>query len=120
MRAGRVAGRVDRAQPQVADLDHVVVGDHEVVARQHLRVFGRDADVDARVAHLRDRLDVVEVAVRGEHAAHAGRPRHLEQQLVLVGRVDEHRVAGVLSRSTNTLFSNGPTTILSIRTSVVS
>ena len=46
--ARRVAGRVDRAQAQVADLDHVVVGDHEVVARQHLRVFGRDAHVDAR------------------------------------------------------------------------
>ena len=30
-------------QAQVADLDHLVVGDHEVVARQHLGVFGRDA-----------------------------------------------------------------------------
>ena len=49
------------------------------------------------VAHLRDRLDVVEVAVRREHAAHAGRARHLEQQLVLVGRVDDHRVAVALA-----------------------
>ena len=30
-RAARVAGRVDRAQPEIADLDHVVVGDREVV-----------------------------------------------------------------------------------------
>ena len=96
-RARRVAGRVDRAQAQVADLDHVVVGDHEVVARQHLGVLGGDADVDAGVAHLRDGLDVVEVAVRGEHAAHAGAPRDVEQQLVLVGRVDDHRVAVALA-----------------------
>ena len=68
-----MAGRVDRAQAQIADLDHVVVGNREVVRRQHLGVFGRDADVDAGVAHLGDRLDVVEVAVGGEHAAHAGR-----------------------------------------------
>ena len=96
MEPGRVARRVDRVQAQVADLDHVVVGDDEVVARQHLGVLGGDADVDAGVAHLRDGLDVVEVAVGGEHAPHAGGLRDLEQQLVLVGGVDEHRVAGAL------------------------
>ena len=96
-RARRVARRVDRAQAQVADLDHVVVGDHEVVARQHLRVVGGDAHVDARVAHLRDRLDVIEVPVRGEHAPHARALRHVEQQLVLVGGVDDHRVAVALA-----------------------
>ena len=73
---------------------HLVVGEHEVVGRQHRRVVGRDADVDAGVAHRLDRLDVVEVAVRGEHAAHAGGLAHLEQQLVLVGGVDDDRLTG--------------------------
>ena len=43
-----------------------------------------------------DGLDVVEVAVGGEHPADAGGPADLEQQLVLVGGVDEHRVAVLL------------------------
>ena len=73
----RVPGRVHRAQPQVADLEHVVVGDHEVVGGQHLRVTRRDADVDARVADRRHGLDVVPVTVRRQHAPHArrGTPR---------------------------------------------
>ena len=41
------------------------------------------------VAHLRDGLDVVEVAVGREHPADAGGACHLEQQLVLVRGVDE-------------------------------
>ena len=40
-----------------------------------------------------DGLDVVEVAVRGEDTPHAGGPGDFEQQLVLVGGVDEHGVA---------------------------
>ena len=86
-------GRVDRPQPQVADLDHLVVGDREVVAREHLGVLGGDPHVDAGVAHLGDGLDVVEVAVGGEDPAHAGGPGHLEQQLVLVGGVEQDRLA---------------------------
>ena len=35
--ARRVARVVDRAQPEVADRDHLVVGDHEVVGREHRR-----------------------------------------------------------------------------------
>ncbi len=62
-------------------------------AGQHLGVLGRDPDVDAGVAHLGDGLDVVEVAVGGEDPPDAGRPGDLEQQLVLVGRVDEHGLA---------------------------
>ena len=41
-----------------------------------------------------DRLDVVPVPVRGEHPAHAGGPAHLEQELVLVGGVDDDGLAG--------------------------
>ena len=82
---------------ELADGDHVVVGDHEVVGGQHVGVLARDADVDAGVAHRRDRLDVVPVPVRGEHPAHAGCPAHLEQQLVLVGGVDDDRLAGALA-----------------------
>ncbi len=68
-----MARGVDRVQAQIADLDHVVVGDREVVCRQHLRVLGRDADVDARVPHLRHGLDVIEMAVCRQDAPHAGR-----------------------------------------------
>ena len=73
------------------------------------------------VADRGDGLDVVPVAVRREDAAHTGLAAHVEQQLVLVRGVEQHRVAGPLfERTTNTLFSNGPTTSLSIRTSVSS
>ena len=54
-------------------------------------------DVDAGVADRGDRLDVVEVTVGREDAAHAGGPAHLEQQLVLVGGVDDHRFAAALA-----------------------
>ena len=92
-----MAGVVDRAQPQVADRDHVVVGDDEVVGREHAGVVGGDPDVDAGVAHRLDGLDVVPVAVGREHAADARRAAHLEQELVLVGGVDDHRVAAALA-----------------------
>ena len=82
-----------RRSPTSYDL---VVGDHEVVRREHLGVVGSDADVDAGVAHGGDGLDVVPVPVRGEHPAHTGGAAHLEQQLVLVGRVEQHGLAGLL------------------------
>ena len=44
-----------------------------------------------------DGLDVVPVAVCGEHPSHAGGPAHLEQQLVLVGGVDDDGLAGALA-----------------------
>ena len=94
--AAGVAGRVDRPQAQIADLDHLVVGDREVVPGQHLGVLGRDPDVDPGVAHLGDGLDVVEVAVGGEDPPHPGGPGDLEQQLVLVGGVEQHGLAGAL------------------------
>ena len=92
-----MAGVVDRAQAQVADRDHLVVGDHEVVGRQHAGVVGGDAHVDPGVAHGLDGLDVVPVAVGGEHPAHAGGLAHLEQELVLVGGVDDDRVTAALA-----------------------
>jgi hypothetical protein len=88
-----VAGVVDRAA-EVADGQHLVVGEHEVVGRQHRRVGAGDPDLDPRVAHGLDGPDVVPVAVGGEHPAHAGGPRDVEQELVLVGGVDDHRFTG--------------------------
>ena len=88
-----MAGSVDRPQPEVADLDDVLVADHEVVRRQHLGVLGRDADVDPGLAAGLDGLDVVEVAVGREDPADAERPAERHEQLVLVGRVDEDRLA---------------------------
>ena len=89
-------GRVDRAEAEVADLDHLVVGDREVVARQHLRVLGGDTDVDPGVAHLGDGLNVVKVSMGGEHPPDARGPGDLEQELVLVRGVDQDGLAGAL------------------------
>ena len=89
-------GRVDRAQPEAPDLDHVVVGDREVVGGEHRGVVGGDPDVDAGVADRLHRLDVVPVAVGREHPADARGPAHLEEQLVLVRGVDEDGVAARL------------------------
>ena len=95
--AGRVARVVDGAELDLADGDDVVVGDHEVVGGQHVGVLARDPHVDAGVAHRGDGLDVVPVPVRGEHPPDAGGPAHLEEQLVLVGRVDDDGLAGALA-----------------------
>src|SRR5689334_570809 len=62
-RPGRVAGRVDRVELQVTDGEDVVVGDREVVGRQHLGVGARDPDLDPGVPQGGDRLDVVPVPV---------------------------------------------------------
>ena len=90
-------GVVDRVEAEVADLDHLGVVEEHVVADvlQHRRVGGGDRHLVARLAERRHRLDVVPVAVRLEDAADIETPAQLEQLLVLVGRVDEHRVAGV-------------------------
>ena len=93
--ARRVAGGEDGVQPQPADLEHVVVDQHVVVARQHRRVLGRDGHRVAGVAQLGHGLDVVPVAVGLEHPAHAEHPAEVEQALVLVGGVEQHRVAGL-------------------------
>ena len=96
-RSGGVPGRVDGAQPQVAHLDHVVVGDREVVRREHRRVLGGDPHVDAGVAHGLDGLDVVPVPVGRQDAPDARGPAHVEEQVVLVGGVEQGRVAGALA-----------------------
>ncbi len=87
--------REDGAQPEPADLDHRVVLEHEVVGGEHGGVGGSDADLVAGVAHGRDRLDVVPVAVGLEHLADPEGLAQLEQALVLVGGVEQHGVAGL-------------------------
>ena len=52
-----------------------------------------------------DGLDVVPVAVGRQDPADAGRPADLEQQLVLVGGVEQHRVARALARAARTRCS---------------
>ena len=90
-----MAGGVDRVQAQPPDVDHRLVLDHLVVGRQHPGVLGGDAHGVAGVAQLRHRLDVVPVAVRLEHPAHAEALAQLEEALVLVGGVEQHGVAGL-------------------------
>ena len=92
-RPRRVAGRVDGAQPQAADLDHRVVLEELVVRREHLGVLGRDVDLVAGVAQLGHGLDVVPVAVGLEHRPDAELRAQVEQPVVLVGGVEQHRLA---------------------------
>ena len=90
-------GREDGAEPKPPDGDDRVVLEDGVVGRQHGGVGGRDAHVVAGVTQLGDRLDVVPVAVGLEDTADAEGLAQLEQLLVFVGGVDEHRVACVLA-----------------------
>ena len=94
-RTRRVTRGVDRAQTQPADLEHVVVLEQQVVGREHGGVRGSHRHLVAGVAELRDRLDVVPVAVGLDDLAHAEALAELEQLLVLVGGVDEQGVAGL-------------------------
>ena len=86
-------------QLQPSDGDHRVVFEHAVVGREHGGVGGSHADVVAGVPQLRDGLDVVPVAVGLEDAANAERRAQLEELLVLVGGVDEHRAPVCLQRT---------------------
>ena len=72
-------------------------GIDEVVGGEHRGVVRRDPHVDPGVAHRLDRLDVVPVPVGGEHPPHAGGPADLEQELVLVGGVDDDGLTGALA-----------------------
>src|SRR5579875_3210199 len=92
-RAGRVAGRGDRAQAEAADGEHRVVLEHEVVGGEPGSVRGGHRDLVARVAKLRHGLDVVPVAVGLDDGAHPERAAHLEEAAVLFRRADEERLA---------------------------
>src|SRR5438270_632910 len=65
--------------------------------RRAARLGRRDADLVARVADRGDGLDVVPVAVGLEHLADVEPLAQLEQPLVLVGRVEQHRVTRLLA-----------------------
>jgi hypothetical protein len=88
-----VPGCGDGAQAQTADLDDRVVLEDVVVGREHGRVVGGDRHAVAGVAHGGDGLDVVPVAVGLQHLAHAELAAQLEQELVLVGGVEQDGVA---------------------------
>ena len=106
-RACGVAGVVDRLESQVADLDDLGIVDEHVVADlfQPRRIGGVDGDLVAGFAHRRHGLDVVPVAVRLEHSAHTEPLAEIEQLLVLVGRVDQHRVARLAAAQARTRCS---------------
>jgi hypothetical protein len=70
--AGRVPGGGQGAKAQVTDAEHLVVGQDEVVAGQHAGVRLGHGHRDAGLAHGRNGLNVVPVAVRLHHLA---RPR---------------------------------------------
>ena len=96
-RSGGVAGCEHRVEAESADLDHVVVGEDLVVAGQHGGVLGGDVHGVPGVAQLRHGLDVVPVAVGLEDLLDVQRPAQLEQAIVLVRRVEQHGIAGLLA-----------------------
>ena len=93
----RVAGGVDGVQADPAHLDDLLVVEEDVVADvlQAGGVEGGDRHLVAGLPHGRHGLDVVPVAVGLEDAPHVERLRQLEELLVLVGGVEQHRVAGL-------------------------
>ena len=108
----------DGVQPQPADLDHLRRRATRRSRRgQHGRVGLGDARPRSRPRGWAGRPGCGPSG-RGSRAPGA-RPAaaQLEQLLVLVGRVEQHRVAGPRQRSTNTLLSIGPTTTLWISSS---
>ena len=91
--AGRVARRGQRTNAQVTDGELLLIGENEVVARQHPGVRLGHRHRDPGVPHGGHRLDVVPVPVGLHHLVHAQVGADLEQGLVLVGGVDEHGIA---------------------------
>ena len=89
-----MTGRVDGPKTQVAHGDVDVVVEESVVARQEVSVLLSDPDVDASLAHRRDRSDVVPVTVGLEDTHDAEALHDLQQTFVFVGGVDQGGVAG--------------------------
>ncbi len=84
---------MDRAKPQLSHLVHGVIVQEMVVAREQVGVFGADPDVDTSLLHRLDGPDVIPVAVGLEHGGDAEAEGHAQQSVVLVGGVDERRLA---------------------------
>ena len=114
---GGVAGVVDGAQAEVADRDHLVVGDHEVVGREHRRRRRRAMPTSmpalrsASTAWMWSQWPWV-VSTRRTPVALLTSSRSscsLAASMITASPVP-------LQRTTNTLFSNGPTMSLSMRT----
>ena len=95
-RARRVARVVDRVEPQLANFDHLgVVEEHVVAHLGELRCIQLgDRYLVARLAHCRDRLDVVPMAVGLQDTFDAERIAQLEEALVFVGCIEQDRLAG--------------------------
>ena len=85
----------DGGHPEPSDGDGGLVLEDLVVGGEHGGVGLSYRDVDPRVAHRLDRLDVVPVPVGLDDLAHMQVPTQLQQKVVLVGRVDQERVAGL-------------------------
>ena len=94
-----VAGRVDGVQAEPADLDHLGVVEEDVVAEvaEAGSVELGDGHLVAGLAHGRDGLDVVPVAVGLQHPPHPEALGQLQQLLVLVGGVEQDGVTGLLA-----------------------
>ena len=90
-------GREDGVQAEAADLDRRAVLQHEIVGRQHGGVRSGDAYLVAGVPDGRHRLDVIPVPMGLEHLAHPEPATQVEQLVVLVGRVQQHGVTGLLA-----------------------
>ena len=89
--------RVYRQKAKIAHFRHIAVGDRQVVRGKHLRVIDTDAHVDSCVAHRDHCLDVIPVPVSGEYTTNSGGTSDFEQQLMLVCRIQQHGISGLLA-----------------------
>lgn len=98
-RAGGVPRVVDGVQPKASDFDHVVVIHEYVVANvlEHWCIEFGDGHLVTGFAHGGHGLNEIVVAVRFENTPNPEPFAESEQLLVLVGRVDEHCVTGLLA-----------------------
>ena len=101
---------MDGVQPEPADLDHLGVVEEDVVAEvaEAGGVELGHGHLVAGLAHGRDGLDVVPVAVGLEHPAHPEALGQLEQLLVLVGGIEQDRVTRVLAPQHEHVVVVGP------------
>ena len=70
-----------------------VVFEQQVIGRQHGGVGGRHGHLDAGLSHRGNGLDVVPVSMGLDHLADIEPAAQLKKAFVLVGGVDQHRLA---------------------------
>lgn len=90
-----VAGGLDRAKSELANLEDLLVVDDLVIARQHRGVLFANVDAVARIAHFGDCSDVVMMTVGLQDLTDAQLLREFKQEAMFVRGVDQDGITGI-------------------------